>query len=128
MLNKFCVLNKKQFAVLLIYLPNCLSQETAKGPLRSSSETATCYYQSNHSKVEAIPLSALPKDTIRANLPAYLHAIPLMLNVKQGSCEYQHFKYFGLTRPGIERRSTAYACQKSSCIFSQEFRVRFPQK
>jgi len=22
-----------------------------------------CYYQSNHSKVEAIPLSALPKDT-----------------------------------------------------------------
>jgi len=36
-----------------------LDQETAKGPFRS----ATCYYQSNHSKVEAIPLSALPKDT-----------------------------------------------------------------
>jgi len=29
------------------------------------------YYQSNHSKVEAIPLSALPKDTT-ANLPAIL--------------------------------------------------------
>jgi len=27
-------------------------------------QAATCYYQSNHSKVEAIPLSALPKDTI----------------------------------------------------------------
>jgi len=32
---------------------------------RSSSQAATCYYwyQSNQSKVEAIPLSALPKDT-----------------------------------------------------------------
>jgi len=30
---------------------------------RSSSQAATCYYQSNHSKVEAISLSALPKDT-----------------------------------------------------------------
>jgi len=26
-------------------------------------EFATCYYQFNHSKIEAIPLSALPKDT-----------------------------------------------------------------
>jgi len=26
-------------------------------------QAATCYYQSNHSKVEAIPLCALPKDT-----------------------------------------------------------------
>jgi len=34
-----------------------------KGPFRSSSQTATCYYQSNRSKVDAIPLSALPKDT-----------------------------------------------------------------
>jgi len=31
--------------------------------VRSSSQAATCYYQFNHSKVEAIPLSALPKDT-----------------------------------------------------------------
>jgi len=31
---------------------------------RSSSQAATyCYYQSNHSKVQAIPWSALPKDT-----------------------------------------------------------------
>jgi len=35
-----------------------------------SSQAATCYYQSNHSKVEAIPLSALLKDTTKANLPA----------------------------------------------------------
>jgi len=27
------------------------------------SQAATCYYQSNLSKVETIPLSALPKDT-----------------------------------------------------------------
>jgi len=37
-------------------------QETAKWPLRSSSQAATCYYQSNHSKVDAIPLSAMPKE------------------------------------------------------------------
>jgi len=36
---------------------------TAKKPFWSSSQAATCYYQSNHSKVEAIPLSSLPKDT-----------------------------------------------------------------
>jgi len=30
---------------------------------RSSSRAATCYYQSNQSKVEAISLSTLPKDT-----------------------------------------------------------------
>jgi len=28
----------------------------------------SCHYQSNHSKVEEIPLSALPKDTTKANL------------------------------------------------------------
>jgi len=35
----------------------------SEGAFRSSNQAATCYYQSNHSKVEAIPLSALPKDT-----------------------------------------------------------------
>jgi len=39
------------------------NQETANGPFRSSSQAAACYYQSNRSKVEAIPLSAFPKDT-----------------------------------------------------------------
>ena len=29
-----------------------------------------------------------------------------MLNVKQGSCEYQFFVVFGLTWPGIETKST----------------------
>jgi len=50
--------------LVFIYLSRYLDQETAKGPFRSSSQAATCYYQSNHSKVEEIPLSALPKDTI----------------------------------------------------------------
>jgi len=40
-----------------------LDQETAKRPFRFSSQAATCYYQSNHSKVEVIPLSVLLKDT-----------------------------------------------------------------
>jgi len=40
-----------------------LDQETAKGSFRSSVQAATCYYQSNYSKVEAIPLSTLPKET-----------------------------------------------------------------
>jgi len=52
-----------------------LDQETAKRPFRSSSQAATCYYQSNHSKAEEISLSALPKDTI-SELPAYLHTDP----------------------------------------------------
>jgi len=42
--------------------------------LQFSSQAATCYYQSNHLKVEAIPLIALPKDV--TNLPAYLHTNP----------------------------------------------------
>jgi len=45
-------------------LSRYLDQETAKGPFRSLSQAATCYYQSNHSKVETIPLSALPKDRL----------------------------------------------------------------
>jgi len=50
---------------LFIYLSRHLDQETAKRSFRSLSQAATCYYQyqSNHSKVGAIPLSALHKDT-----------------------------------------------------------------
>jgi len=38
------------------------TRRTEKGPFRSLSQHAPCYYQSNHSKVEAISLNALPKD------------------------------------------------------------------
>jgi len=50
---------------------------------------ATCYYQFNYSKVEAISLSAFPKDTTSelAGLSSYYPFI--MLNDKQESCEYQ---------------------------------------
>jgi len=51
--------------LVLIYLSRYLDQETSKLPFRFSGQAATCYYQSNQSKVEAIPLSALPKDTTR---------------------------------------------------------------
>jgi len=44
-------------------LSRYLDQKTAKGPFQSLSQAATGYYQSNHSKVEAIPISALRKDT-----------------------------------------------------------------
>jgi len=37
----------------------------------------------------------------QANLPGYFHIYPfLMLNVKQGSCDYQRLKSFGLSLPG----------------------------
>jgi len=51
---------------LLIYLSKYLDHEATKESFGSSSQAVTCYYQSNHSKVEAIPISALPKDTTRA--------------------------------------------------------------
>jgi len=43
-----------------------LNQETAKGPFWSLSQAATCNYTSltTQTKVEAIALSALPKETI----------------------------------------------------------------
>jgi len=82
-------------AILLVYLPSYFSQETAEIPFRSSSQAATCYYQSNHSEVEAIPLSTLPKDTTSEPVGLSSHYPFLMLNVKQGSCEYQLFiKYY----------------------------------
>jgi len=54
------------------------------------SETAACYYQSNHAEVETTPLSALPiipKDTTSelACLPS--HYPFFMLNIKQGRCK-----------------------------------------
>jgi len=49
---------------LLIYLLRYLDQESVKGPFCSSSQAATSYNQSNHSKVEPVLLSTLPKDTV----------------------------------------------------------------
>jgi len=60
---------------LLVYLSSCLKQGTAKGPFRSSSQTATCHYHSNRSKVDAIPLSALPNETT-SELAGLSHTIP----------------------------------------------------
>jgi len=63
-------------AQVLIYLSRYLDQETAKGPFRSSSQAAICYFQSNNLKVEAITLSALPKGTT-SELAGHLHTNPL---------------------------------------------------
>jgi len=67
--------------------------------LRYSSQAVTCYYQSIHSKVEEIPLSALPKNTT-SELADLFRTIFLTLNVKQGSCKSQLLKSFGLTQRG----------------------------
>jgi len=48
---------------MLSYLSSYLGQDTAKEHVWSSSQAATCYYQSNDSKLEAIRLSVLLKDT-----------------------------------------------------------------
>jgi len=71
-----------------------------KDPFRSSSQAAICYYQSNRAKVEAIPLRALPKDSPSELGGLSLHYPFPMLNVKQGNCENQLLKSFGLTWPG----------------------------
>jgi len=71
-----------------------------KGAFRLSSQAAT-YYQSNHSKV-----SALPKDTTSELAGLFSHYPFFMLNVKQESCEYQLLKYFSLTQP--ENRTQVY--------------------
>jgi len=67
-LLKFC-----SFARLFAKLPRPGDSEVTFAVFESSFH---CYYQSNHSKLEAIPLSTLPMDTTKANLPAYLHANP----------------------------------------------------
>jgi len=49
---------------------------------QSSSQTATCYNQSNNTKVEAIPLSPLPKDTTSKLAGLSPHYPFKMLNAK----------------------------------------------
>jgi len=56
-LYRFCLLVFSHLFVML-FRPG-----DRNGSLQHSSQAATCYYQFNHSKVEAIPLSALPKNT-----------------------------------------------------------------
>jgi len=59
-----------------------LNQEIAKKPFRFRVKLSLVIYQSNYAKIEAILLSALPKNTtIPSHYPFF------MLNVKQGSCE-----------------------------------------
>ena len=73
-------------SVSLIYLASFLGLKTVKLPIRSSSR---CHLPSMST-------------TLRLNL----HTVPLMLSVKQVSCEYQFLKSFGMTRQGNEPRST----------------------
>jgi len=68
-------------------LSRYLKQETAKRPFRFLSEAVTCYYRSNHAKLEAIQLNALLKDTTSELAAPPSHYPLFMLNVKQKSRE-----------------------------------------
>jgi len=84
------LLNEKSFSdssqpviLALIYFSiRHLDQDSAKGPFRSSRQAATCYYQFNHTKVEAIPLCALQKAQ-QMNFAGLFSILSLMLNVKR---------------------------------------------
>jgi len=74
-----------------------LDQKTAKGPFRFSSQTIYHLLLPVYpliGKVEAIQLNALPKDTTSELASLSSHYLSFMLNVKQGSCEYQLFEVF----------------------------------
>jgi len=53
--------------------------------IRSSSQADTCYYQSNHSKVEAIPLSAFLQEHNKQTCRSISTLTLLTLIVKQGN-------------------------------------------
>jgi len=64
-----------------------------------------------------------PKST-KANLPAYLHTILLMLSFKQGSWEYQLLESVGLTRPYIEPGSIlCKACFPQENVFYKPIKI-----
>jgi len=64
--------------------------------------------------VEAISLSALPKNAT-SELSGPISTLSLfMLNVKQGNCEYQLLKSFGLIRPA--NRAQIYLLEADALI------------
>jgi len=65
----------------------------AKEPFWSSSQAATCYYQSNHAKVEAISLSALPKDPT-SELAGLSSRYPFSAERQAGKLRIPTFKVF----------------------------------
>jgi len=91
---------------LLIYLSRYLDQKTANGLFRSSRQAATCYYQSIHSKIEAITLSALPKDTTSVYFPGCSSHYPFNAERQAGKLRIPTFKSFVLTRPAGNRTQT----------------------
>jgi len=96
--------------LVLSHWSRYLDQKTAKWPFRSSSQAATCYYLSNHSKVEAIPLTALPKDTTSEFVGLFS---TLFFNGEhQAGKLWQLFKPFGPTR---RRNRTPVRCV-STCL------------
>jgi len=65
----------------------CFAQGHNKRTCRAAAPTSRCFNMVMQSSF----LAGL--SVMHNNLPAYRHTIPLMLYVKQGSCEYKLFKY-----------------------------------
>jgi len=55
--------HQSKFAVCSFICQVVSARRQRSDLFKSSSQATICYYQSNYSKVEAIPLSGLPKDT-----------------------------------------------------------------
>jgi len=93
-----------------LFVKRYLDQETEKRPFQSSSQAATCYYQSNQLKGETIPLSTFPRIRIQqAKLPAYLQTICFLYWTSNREAVNANFQSL-LVRlgQGIEPWSTDY--------------------
>jgi len=87
---------------LLIYLSGTLTRRQRRDFFGLRVKLTLVTTSSNHSKVEAVRLSALPEDTT-SELAGLFYTISLFLNIKHGSCEYQFLVWLD---EGMESRST----------------------
>jgi len=78
-------------------------QGTTKWLFRSSSQSATCYYLSNHL---GNPVKCFAQGHNKRTCRPNLHTILSSLNVKQEHCEYQNFKSLVWFDEEIKPRST----------------------
>jgi len=93
------LIKKKHVYVMFAHLfVKYFGKETTKWPLQSSNQAATCYYQSSHPKVEAIPVSSLTKSTKSelARLSSHYHFLMFHAERQEESCENQLLKFFSL--------------------------------
>ena len=100
---------------------------TRKLSMRHTSSLRSCRPSVYHTKMGEFRFCAFPKGTT-SKLAGFLLTVPTMLNVKQGSCEYQCFSHwFDPTRnqtPSLPiQTQTLYATPPSSGILNISFVV-----